>query len=222
MEECMISTLLPLAKCHVERCRTLEEQQQQQQKEQENKKEQSDTTVESTARLQQYNDPFVQWTLPPHKAIANLCYSKLFQDKINSDKNMITSKNIGNDHPFLPSSVASKVKTSTNDTSDNNNSITASWCDKHGFSKDFVMTNMDLFQVLIHNHTKDNISWSNSSGNVNDIIDDVKISLAKAIVDNKEDYNDFISLVTQNGENSWPIPEIIMPSYSHEHSSEKS
>ena len=187
VEESMIATLLPLAKHHVSRCRFLEISKQ---------KCQESIMRDAVMPLSTFNDPFVQWTLPLHEAIANLCHPVEAKEK-----------KWDSDDIFLPSSSVASMNILNNLTIKNR---IDKWSLVHGIGIEFIGENMDLFQYLIdgtlEKQTKEFVSDTQNVAN------DVKIALAHASLSN---WN-------HNSNSDWSIPEIITPDTQNYDSDENS
>jgi hypothetical protein len=210
IQECMVRTFLPLATFHVKRCHYLEVKK--------SSKKCSSTSLSDDMDGIDY-DPFVQWTLPPDKAIINFCHDEslsslatdmssyyLPSSSISSMRRSYlkhnNSKNIVDD--IISSTLSSNGKHKNHFTS---------WCNIHGLDKKFVLDNIDLFQFLIDdyqydvNNDEDLMSWQRSK--VDDEVD-IRMLLAKACV-SKNNTNTMNSGRDDGNDKEiyWPIPPII-------------
>ncbi len=203
IQECMIRTFLPLATFHVKRCRYLEEK-----KFSKSSSDQIDYNIDY--------DPFVQWTLPPDKAIVNFCHDENISSPTTDmvsyylPSSSITSmrrSNLNNDNNTTVDDIISTTLSSNNEKHKNH---FTSWCNIHGLDKKFVLDNIDLFQFLIDdyhydvNDDEDLMSWQRSK--VDDGVD-IRLSLAKACLSNNN--KDSIEDEGNNKDKHFPIPFVI-------------
>ena len=190
-EECMISSLLPLARKHVSRCRIL------------------DLDVHN-AESKPVGDSAMQWILPPDEAIIRISLEK--KGEVLPSQVFIPSSR--------PPSVSTRIRTDFEVTTLaellNGRQISTSpsvaeerkktkyakvWCKENGFETDFVLNNMELFRLFIN----DSMASSRGTSNGRDMNIDEAERAEKALTNTVQ----FGGTRGTDYDGEFPIPNII-------------
>jgi hypothetical protein len=141
LEESITSSLMPLARAHVARCRRLEEEESK--------------NVATTTAARESLTSFREWTLPPAEAVAQLQARGGVSDSDRSSCSKGTETVLPStrspDRHALPDGAQefSRLHMPLTEEEEEHQDALDRWCRAHGLEVDFVLSNMDIFASLV-------------------------------------------------------------------------